>query len=1316
MPNSEAAGDAKTAVLACGSEIVMSDRPPLTTQLSMGELVADRFEVRALAGVGGMGAVYRAWDRQTSSMVALKLLLSHNADAERFVREARVLSELVHPNIVRHVAHGSCADETLYLAMEWLAGTDLARRLVQHGLTVSESVELVRRVAEAMGVAHARGIVHRDLNPRNLFLVQGDVRQIRVLDFGIATLGSLGTRLTVSGSAIGTPCYMAPEQAQGLNQITPRADVFALGCVLFECLTGRRAFAGRTLMEMLAKILVDDVPFVSSLGVRVPPEVDRLVASMLAKRADERPADGAQVADALSHFAGLDDARPERVFVSASITTGEQRVISVILAGDVRRFALAGEDPLEDLGRIVAPFGVRFEFLANGSAVTTVSGRGSATDRVVQAARSALAIRKRYPFLPLAVGTGRGVISGLWPAGQAIERASQFLKSVSEAGSPPESTGEQPIFIDEVTAGLLDARFEVRGDQRGLILRGLRDLQAPPQTLLGVPTLMVGRNRELLTLEATYEECQADSVARVILVTCPAGFGKSRLAQEFLRKLRVSERVPEIWQAQGDPLSAGSPFALLSQAIRRASGVLDGEHLGVSKQKLRARIARHVSEAELPRILEFVAELIGAPLSEDAGARRAAHLDAVLAGDQMLRAFEDWLDAECEHSPLLLVLEDLHWGDLPTIRFVDSALRRLTERPLMVLALARPELHETFPDLWSRRGLVEIRLAELGRKASEALTRQVLGVKAREDVIERLVARASGNALWLEELLRAEVEGHGEETSDTLMVLVQSRLEALDTDKRLVLRAASVFGQRFWRGGVEALVGGQVAGMEALLRSLEEREIVAPRNTVRFPGQREYEFRNALFRDAAYAALTNEDRELGHRLAASWLERAGESDALALAEHFERGGLPERAAEWYLRGTRQALEGGDLEGALAGAERGLLAGASREQKGRFHLLQAEACKWQGRNADCQRSALEAIECLSQGSVEWCAAVGEATAASGKLGDLDGCTPLSQKLLDAPLSSENTAALVIASSRTATQLVLAGAVELADRLLARVESILSSFTADASVMGWVYESRAVRAGTGRDPSARVQLARAAAEQFERAGDLRNVCLQKTSLGFACIETGANAEAEEALTQALAIGERLNLSNSLPIAKAHLGRALARRGELSHGRDLELSAVEAFDEQGNQRLGGMARCYLCQILVSLRDLEPAYRAAREAVFMLENIPAMRRSSLATLAQVQLARGNVNDAFAWSEAAVSGLGPTDDVNIGESLVRLVHAETLYAVGKTELAKGALSVAHNRLLERALHIEDPERRRAFLENLPENARTRELARNWDV
>src|SRR5437773_2405614 len=150
-----------------------------------GSVIADRFEIVRAAGAGGMGAVFVALDRTTGDTVALKLVtLAHD---ERFAREARALAELRHSGIVRYVAHGATRD-WLYLAMEWLHGEDLAQRLARAGLTMAESIEVARRAAEALAFAHERGIVHRDVKPSNLFLCEGDVHRLKVLDFGLARL------------------------------------------------------------------------------------------------------------------------------------------------------------------------------------------------------------------------------------------------------------------------------------------------------------------------------------------------------------------------------------------------------------------------------------------------------------------------------------------------------------------------------------------------------------------------------------------------------------------------------------------------------------------------------------------------------------------------------------------------------------------------------------------------------------------------------------------------------------------------------------------------------------------------------------------------------------------------------------------------------------------------------------------------------------------------------------------------------------------------------------------------------------------------
>src|SRR4030095_17025336 len=134
--------------------------------------------------------------------------------------------------------------------------------------------------------------------------------------------------------------------------------------------------------------------------------------------------------------------------------------------------------------------------------------------------------------------------------------------------------------------------------------------------------------------------------------------------------------------------------------IRRTAGLRDGEALDLRRKKLRARVARHLGEDDALRVAEFLGELSSVPYPDDDRVQlRAARQDAMLMGDQMRRAWEDLLAAECAAEPVLLVLEDLHWGDLPTVKFIDSALRNLQDSPLMVLALARPEVQEQFPKL-----------------------------------------------------------------------------------------------------------------------------------------------------------------------------------------------------------------------------------------------------------------------------------------------------------------------------------------------------------------------------------------------------------------------------------------------------------------------------------------------------------------------------------------------------------------------------------------------------------------------------------------
>jgi predicted ATPase len=252
---------------------------------------------------------------------------------------------------------------------------------------------------------------------------------------------------------------------------------------------------------------------------------------------------------------------------------------------------------------------------------------------------------------------------------------------------------------------------------------------------------------------------------------------------------------------------------------------------------------------------------------------------------------------------------------------------------------------EVFPRLWSeRQNVQEIRLKELGRRAGERLVRQVLGDSVGADTVERLVKRADGNAFYLEELIRASAEGRDRALPETVLAMVETRLARLAVEARRVLRAASVFGEVCWESGVVVLLGGamsQALVAECLAR-LVEQEVLAVRSDSRFPGEREYRFRHSLLREGAYATLTGDDKRLGHRLAARWLDQSGETDPMMLAGHFERGGDGARAAGHYLRAAEQAFQVFDLDATMARAALGLACAPPPELRLSLLALRCEA--------------------------------------------------------------------------------------------------------------------------------------------------------------------------------------------------------------------------------------------------------------------------------------------------------------------------------------------------------------------------------------
>lgn len=270
-----------------------------------GDVIAKRYHVERLAGSDEMGEVYCASDMEAGTLVALKVLRSDQADmATRFEGEAEVIRELRHPRIVYYVAHGTTSEGEAYLAREWLEGGSLSRRLDGGPLSVSEVLTLGMAVSEALAVAHQRDIVHRDIKPSNLFIPRGSLDHAKILGFGVARIcGDIQPTLTTAGATSSTSGCLAPEQARGERTIDVRADVFALGCVLFRCLTGRPVWPGSDVRSVLLEVVSEPAPRVSQLLPGVPEPLDELIDRMLAKGADDRPRDAGEVYAALEHIA-----------------------------------------------------------------------------------------------------------------------------------------------------------------------------------------------------------------------------------------------------------------------------------------------------------------------------------------------------------------------------------------------------------------------------------------------------------------------------------------------------------------------------------------------------------------------------------------------------------------------------------------------------------------------------------------------------------------------------------------------------------------------------------------------------------------------------------------------------------------------------------------------------------------------------------------------------------------------------------------------------------------------------------------------------
>ena len=278
----------------------------LASEIRIGSLLASKYRLEALLGSGGMGDVYRALNVQAGRPVAIKVLHAEHANnplfVERFLREARAANLVRHPNVVDVIDVGREPDGVPFIVQELLEGEDLGKLATRRGgkLPVSEVIELIVPVIEAVAEAHARGVIHRDLKPENVFLANGRNGPVpKLLDFGISKMRSADLAPTQAGLVMGTPAYIAPELLKGSSEADARSDVWALGILIFELVAGRTPFQAADPITLFRSILDTDAPRLVDVEKGVSPWLSKIVERALKRNREERYANATELADAL---------------------------------------------------------------------------------------------------------------------------------------------------------------------------------------------------------------------------------------------------------------------------------------------------------------------------------------------------------------------------------------------------------------------------------------------------------------------------------------------------------------------------------------------------------------------------------------------------------------------------------------------------------------------------------------------------------------------------------------------------------------------------------------------------------------------------------------------------------------------------------------------------------------------------------------------------------------------------------------------------------------------------------------------------------
>jgi tetratricopeptide (TPR) repeat protein len=584
-------------------------------------------------------------------------------------------------------------------------------------------------------------------------------------------------------------------------------------------------------------------------------------------------------------------------------------------------------------------------------------------------------------------------------------------------------------------------------------------------------------------------------------------------------------------------------------------------------------------------------------------------------------------------------------------------------------------------------------------------------------VVSRLVGLAAGNALFLEELIRNVAEGRGEEPPSSVLAMLQSRLQRLEHESRRVVLAASILGRTFWPGSVRALLEPAFSSEELAygLRRLVEMEVVQRQPGSRFPSESEYRFHHALVRDAAYSLVPESLRATGHLQAGQWLETAGESEPIVLAEHYKLGGQKPKALHFFTRACKQSCERqrSDLQGAQRCLEAALACGPTGPALTELQVLEADIAFWTDDAPRTISVSNEVLPKLVEGSSAWTQVVGNLMLMNAMAGRLEEAGALGHLLLSIEPAPEATAAHIEALAFLSGMYQWTGQQNLALPLLERQAQLaMERGERDNFAYGWWCLGKGQfdhESGTHlwRSRSAATE----SMEAFDKAGAYRNQLLARVLLVMVLGELGEMPKAVEVLREGLAKARYFaRASNWFQI---HAALVLSGSLEPAHQEEARcLALLEQEAERTNPQHLGIANTALARVALAQGSWLEAETWAREACGLLETLPFYEVFSRTCLSAALRCQGRMTEGRAEAEQSVRILERLGGEGAAAVGVWRTLAEACAAQGDEAAADVALRKALECLRLRLEDLPDTAARERFLSQVPDNARVLHMAR----